>query len=255
MTGEERLSEVRARLDRVCDPELDEPVTDLRFVTDIGIDEAGVVSIAFRLPTYWCAANFAFMMAEDMRREVLRLPWVRGIEVRLGEHMYADRINGGIARGAGFEETFGEDASGDLRDLRRTFLVKAFQRRQEALLRHLLEGGHDPTSLVAMRVDELHALPSDAAGRRLVLRYLDRREVAGGPSHLAFVDAAGARLSAGGLKAYLQEVRRVGVGAEFNAALCRGLLAARFGEDPATAEPSLADFARMPAAAERRSNA
>jgi hypothetical protein len=35
---------------------------------------------------------------------------------------------------------------------------------------------------------------------------------------------------------------RVTINAEFNGALCRGLLAARFNDD---GEPSLADFARM----------
>ena len=66
----EREADVRRALARVDDPELDEPVTDLRFIERVEIDAAGAVSIGFRLPTYWCAANFAFLMADDMRREV-----------------------------------------------------------------------------------------------------------------------------------------------------------------------------------------
>jgi metal-sulfur cluster biosynthetic enzyme len=256
MTDAVRLAEVRARLDRVTDPELDEPVTELRFVTDIDIDAAGRVAIGFRLPTYWCAANFAFMMADDMRREVLTLPWVSGVDICLGEHMYAEQINAGIARGLGFKETFGDAASGDLHDLRRTFLVKAFQRRQEALLRHLLAAGYEPERLVALHGDELAGLPLDAAGRALALRYLERRAVAADAGGLAFVDPDGGALSADSLGSYLQDIRRIGIGAEFNAALCKGLLAARFGEAPpestaANGEPGLFDFARMAPTAER----
>ena len=60
---------------------------------------------------------------------------------------------------------------------------------------------------------------------------------------LAFVDARGNQLVAENLAAYLQALGRVTINAEFNGALCRGLLAARFNED---GEPSLYDFARMP---------
>jgi hypothetical protein len=45
---------------------------------------------------------------------------------------------------------------------------------------------------------------------------------------LAFVDAGGARLKTDSLAAYVSSLRRVGVNAEFNSALCRGLLSVRF---------------------------
>ena len=44
----------------------------------------------------------------------------------------------------------------------------------------------------------------------------------------AFVDAAGLPLSAERFAAYVSGLRRVGVNAEFNSALCRGLLSVRF---------------------------
>jgi hypothetical protein len=47
-------------------------VTDLRFIEHLTVDQDGTVSIGFRLPTYWCAANFAFLMAGDMQRESAR---------------------------------------------------------------------------------------------------------------------------------------------------------------------------------------
>ena len=83
----------------VTDPELDEPVTELEFVTRADVDADNCVHIEFRLPTYWCAANFSFLMADDMRSAVRALPWVDDVSVVLGEHMYADKINAGLAAG------------------------------------------------------------------------------------------------------------------------------------------------------------
>jgi metal-sulfur cluster biosynthetic enzyme len=235
----EREAEVRHALDRVTDPELDEAVTDLRFIEYLTVDPDGDVAIGFRLPTYWCAANFAFLMADDMRREVGSLPWVRHVRVTLGEHMYGDKINHGLANGLSFQATFGSDASASLDELRRTFLIKAFQRRQETLLRQLLSAGQGPEEIVSMTVTELEAANDD-----VTRRYLARRQVCAAPNEtLAFIDVHGAALIANDLSAYLQTLGRVTINAEFNGALCRGLLAQRFNE---TGEPTLYDFARMP---------
>ena len=226
----DRKAEVWARLQTVTDPELDEPVTDLEFVTRADVDEENRVHIDFRLPTYWCAANFSFLMADDMRLAVRELSWVSEVTVVLGEHMYADKINAGLAQGLSFRETFGSEADGDLDELRRTFLIKAFQRRQESLLTHLLEEGHEARALVDLTLDELMALKTGAAGERLIARYCERRPivVAADPGARAFVDADGDRLQVETLPVYVRALRRVNVNAEFNSALCRGLLHARF---------------------------
>jgi metal-sulfur cluster biosynthetic enzyme len=226
----ERTAEVWARLQSVIDPELDESVTELGFVTGVEVDAGGRVRIDFRLPTYWCAANFAFLMADDMRIAVAALPWVTKVTVGLGEHMYADEINRGVAAGLSFQATFGDEASGELEEVRRTFMVKAFQRRQEALLTYLLNHGHEPTALLQLSVVELAALPCDSAGHRLVERYLERRTVVrSSADEMGFVDHDGASLDAGQIHAYLRALRRIGVNAEFNSAMCRGLLATRYG--------------------------
>lgn len=238
----EREAAVRQALDRVTDPELDEPVTDLRFIERLTVDQDGGVVIGFRLPTYWCAANFAFLMADDMRRAVGALPWVHDVQVTLGEHMYADKINHGLAHGLSFQATFGNEASAELDELRRTFLVKAFQRRQEALLRYLIERGHQPAG---MGLIDLQALPLDEAGAKLRTRYLEKRDTCASPDEpRAFVDCRGNPIEE--LAPYLRALERVSINAEFNGALCRGLLAARFNED---GEPTLLEFARMPSRA------
>jgi metal-sulfur cluster biosynthetic enzyme len=227
---QDRRAEVWACLQGVTDPELDESVTELNFVSKIDVDPENRVYIEFRLPTYWCAANFSFLMADDMRRAVNALDWVESVSVVLGEHMYADKINAGLAKGLSFQETFGAEADGSLDDLRQTFLVKAFQRRQVALLNHLIGMGYSPEAIVSLTLTELGCLPVDDEGEKLVRRFLERRAVVGllGADEPAFVDAKGAGVKADGFAAYVSGLRRVGINAEFNGALCRGLLSVRF---------------------------
>ena len=56
----------------VRDPELDEPITELRFVTACEVSPAGDVEVRLRLPTPQCAPNFAYLMAADARAAVRR---------------------------------------------------------------------------------------------------------------------------------------------------------------------------------------
>src|SRR5260370_30734483 len=214
--NDDRQTEIWACLQGVMDPELDESVTDLNFVTKADVDSESRIHIEFRLPTYWCAANFSFLMADDMRRAVGALDWVKGVSVVLGEHMYADKINAGLASGLSFQETFGAEADGNLDDLRQTFLVKAFQRRQVALLNHLVGVGHAPETIVGLTLMELGCRTADDDGQQLSCRSVGRRAVVGPlrADEPAFVDAEGARLKTVGFAAYISGRRRVCVNAE-----------------------------------------
>ncbi len=227
-----REAEVLAQLATVTDPELDEPVTDLGFVEEVTVGADGAVSIDFRLPTYWCAANFAYMMAEDMRDAVATLPWVTRVVPRLQEHMCADEVNRGVAEGLEFGAAFGEAGDDDsLANLRTTFRRKAFQGRQEALLRTLLAQGLGKAALVAMTVEALESTAvAEAEGADLLRRYLEMRARVGGPAgpdDRAFATAEGAPLTEAGFDEHLRTLASVRIAMEFNGALCRGLLAAR----------------------------
>ncbi len=227
--------EVRAALALVSDPELDESVVELGFVTKIEVDDQGGVDICFRLPTYWCAANFAFLMADDMRRAAAELPWVTRVAVQLVEHMNDAQINQGLAHGLSFDQTFGNEASGNLDEVRHIFALKAYQRRQEKLLRHLLEADYAASELAQLGLGQLSTLQLDLEGQKLRTRYLAYRHVVAtvvpAASSLAFVDTAGAAIAAEALPVYLRGLRLVSVNTDFNGALCRGLLAARYGAD------------------------
>ncbi len=227
-----KSEEVWRQLATVVDPELDESVTDMKFISRVDVDASDCVHIDFRLPTYWCAANFAFLMADDMRTALRTLPWVKDTNIVLGEHMYADKINHGVANGLSFQATFGDEADGNLDDVRRTFLVKAFQRRQEALIKHLMsnEASAEDISTLTMGELETHSAAANGEGQKLIVRYKERRAVVGPYSHetLAFVTTGGQPLEPGSLPGYMLALRRVRANAEFNGALCRGLLEARF---------------------------
>ncbi len=249
-------AEVWACLGRVVDPELDEAITDLGFVERASVSSSGEIEVAFRLPTYWCSPNFAFLMTEDIHRELAALPWAARVTVRLLDHMWGEEIAAGVSQGRGFAEIFGDLADGQsLDELREKFAAKAFQRRQEAVLQGLRELGHTDAAIVAMRLADLDGLDfgtSEAA--RQLPRYralLLDRGLAFRPRDLAFRNLAGAALTAAGLPDYLAELRGVRINMEFNGALCRGLARARYHERAPGEEPTLVDFMLGPVPAPR----
>src|SRR5205085_11223168 len=67
---------IYAAIADVLDPELDEPLVRLGFIDRIQVDGPDV-TITFKLPTYWCAPNFAYLMASDLRKKVRTVPGVR----------------------------------------------------------------------------------------------------------------------------------------------------------------------------------
>jgi metal-sulfur cluster biosynthetic enzyme len=246
-----REAQVWARLDLVDDPELDEPLTALGFVEQVRVSEEGDVDVAFRLPTYWCAPNFAFLMAEDIRREVAALTWVKAVTVRILDHLWGEEIADGVNRGRSFAQVFGGLTDGrDLGELRATFAGKAFLRRQEAVLGALRGSGLDDARIVAMRLGELDALDlPDAEGPKQKARYREallRLGLAEDAGDLAFPTARGEPIPADGLPAHLAALRSVRLNMEFSAALCRGLARARYRERAPGAEPDLIDFMQGP---------
>jgi hypothetical protein len=84
-----------------------------------------------------------------------------------------------------------------------------------------------------MSVADLAAVAADAELASLIERYMQRRGEPGefDAASPAFVDEAGHPLTAAALGQHLRRLRSVTVNMEFNGALCRGLLAARFGEE------------------------
>src|SRR3954454_16616526 len=156
-------------LSAVHDPELDEPITSLRFVSSCEVSDDGDVEVVLRLPTPQCAPNFAYLMAADARNVVRRLPAVRQVTVRLEDHYTGDEINAAVDRGDGFGGAFpGETDDDDLSLLRAVFQRKALLARQSRVCEALLAEGFTADRLVALRVADLPDYPD--AHRCLLLR-------------------------------------------------------------------------------------
>src|ERR1700722_1707503 len=172
MTTGNRTQEVWSALDTVTDPELDESVTSLEFITSVEIQDGNNVLIEFRLPTYWCAPNFAFLMASDMRDAVSEIPWVREAKVQLHDHFSAELINRGVAFPNGFRDAFPGETDDDLSAVRKKFLGKAYERRQELLIRHLLGSGYEPLWITKASLRELVSLPLKPTGAALQNLYV-----------------------------------------------------------------------------------
>ncbi len=220
-------AEILGALSGVRDPELDEPITDLDFVSVLEI-EGDAVSVRLRLPTYFCAPNFAYLMVADARAAVLSVPGVRRARVVLDGHYASGEINGGVNEEKGFDGAFPDETeSPDLEELRSTFRRKSFVARQEKLCRALLVEGHPPAKLAEMRLGEVP--PSEA-----LQEYLERRAELGldvSPEAPLVVDPDGKRVPREAIVQHLRFARTVRVSVEGNAELCRGLLAARYGRD------------------------
>jgi metal-sulfur cluster biosynthetic enzyme len=211
-------------LDRVIDPELDEPITSLRFVSSVEIGRDGDVEIGLRLPTPQCAPNFAFLMAADARNAVRGLPGVRGVTVRLQDHYTGYEINAALARGEGFTGAFpGETADDDLEALRELFQRKALIARQSTLCEALLAGGASVEQVTASRVADLPEQPE--TGRCLQLR--KELGIASEPDSPAFVLPNGEPLVADQLQRWRRTARLVRTSLEANGGICRSLLQAR----------------------------
>jgi metal-sulfur cluster biosynthetic enzyme len=231
----DQLAEVRAALDTVTDPEIDESVTALEFISSLKVSDDNHVSVEFRLPTYWCAPNFAFLMASDMRDAVAGLSWVNGVSVRLLDHFSAEMINRGVALRQGFRDAFPGESDDDLKVVRQKFLGKAFERRQELLMRHLLCKGQTSEGLTKLIMRELMDLSLDSEGARLRTLYRfawQRLWPAWDEGKLAFVTLDGEPLDPGNLSGYLRRLAGVRRNAEFNGQICRSLLAERKAELP-----------------------
>jgi metal-sulfur cluster biosynthetic enzyme len=211
-------------LGEVHDPELDEPITSLGFVTSCAVSPDGDVEIVLRLPTPQCAPNFAYLMATDARNAVGRLPGVGRIDVSLEDHYTSDEINAAVAQGEGFTGAFpGETDDDHLDALRELFQRKALVARQARLCEALLANGATPADVTAYRVADL---PDNADARRC-LELRGQLGLGCEPGSPAFVAPNGEPLAADELTLWLRKARLVRTSLDVNGSICRSLLQIR----------------------------
>jgi metal-sulfur cluster biosynthetic enzyme len=224
------VADLRARildaLSAVYDPELDEPITRLRFVSSIEVSCDGDADVLLRLPTPQCAPNFAFLMGADARRVVAAVQGVRRATIRFEDHYTGEEINLALRGGAGFTGAFpGETDDDDLESLRAIFTRKALIGRQATVCERMLSEGCSENAVLLATVSELPDMPQ--ARRALQLRaQLGLRADPGAP---AFVQPGGEPVGADGLRRWLRGAQLVRLSLEANGGICRDLLRARHG--------------------------
>ena len=230
-----RRADLLARLGRVTDPELDRSMVEMGFLSEVSVD-GGEVLVRFALPTYWCAGNFAFMMAADLKAAAESAAWVRTARIELTDHYAEGEINRAVAAGEPFERAFPGEPAGSLSALRREFARKSFLGRQAALLRGLLQT-RKPDEIARLTVRDLGELAGgDGETAADARRYLDARRPAAGAAEdgaPAFVDCEGKALKPEEMEARLKMIRRFRRAADANAAVCGAYLEARRAEKPA----------------------
>lgn len=225
------VARLLAALDSVRDPELDEPITSLGFVAACSISPDGDAEIRLRLPTYFCAPNFAYLMAADAFDAVTALPGVRAARVLLTDHFAADAINSGVAAQAGFVQSFSGEAAGELDELRTDFLRKAVLAGTDQVCRalhacDLVPAGAD--GLERLRSLTLAEIPPSPAADRLRRRRAELGLPAGDDALLLIDPASGEPVNPDAVPMHLRRARLTAVSIEANASICRGMLRHRY---------------------------
>ncbi|HUZ56200.1 MAG TPA: iron-sulfur cluster assembly protein [Streptosporangiaceae bacterium] len=219
-------SRLLAALEAVRDPELDEPITSLGFVASCTISADGDAQVRLRLPTYFCAPNFAFLMVADAYDAVSATPGVRSTEVVLEDHFASDAINGGVAARAGFARSFDGEAVGELHELRADFLRKAVLAGTDQVCRPLVAAGTDPSALAGLTLGQA---PPSAALTRLRQRRAELGLPAGDDAPLLIDQETGAPLPGESVPMHLRRAHTTRISIEANTGICRGMLRHRYG--------------------------
>lgn len=238
-------SAVLAALATVRDPELDEPLTDLGFVRSVAIDDEGV-EVHLRLPTSFCAPNFAYLMVSDAVDALSAVPGTGTVRVLLDDHHDSDKINTGVAARLGYVGTFGVEAESGLDELRRTFQRKAHTAAMERCCRMMLT--QRSWTIEELGFLELHDIPEGPQRDALERRRSDIGLPTDGRARV-LVDHDGTGVAQEDTALFLRLAAATRISIDGNAHFCRGLLATRYGDDPRTGgepAPVVTDLRRQP---------
>jgi len=225
---------VLSALETVRDPELDEPVTSLGFVSSCTVSGDGLVEVHLRLPTYFCAPNFAWLMVADAYEAVRAVRGVRMAAVMLDDHFASDTINAGVAARAGFASSFEGLAEAELDELRDDFVRKAVMAGTDRVCRPLLASGRTPDELAAMTLGQAPPTPELF---RLRERRAELRLPADDGAPLLINPANGEAVGVAELPLHLRRARLTAVNQEANSGVCRGMLQVRY---PDQRQPTVA---------------
>lgn len=228
--------EINLVLDNVLDPELDASVSELGFAKITSIEDTSV-TIELRLPTFFCSANFAWIMCSDAKVAVEKLSWVTHAKIILIDHFAMKKINHGVQNGLSFDEVFGLSKVENFEQMRMAFKEKAFAKRQAELIDELRKLKIDRARICSLSVPQLRLLENKGASQKefskLLESYLDIRLELFSKDKLpefAITRLNGSPLEQHELLDYLREVRRISGSILANGEMCRILMKERYSD-------------------------
>ena len=230
-------ADIHAALSRVRDPELDEPITDLGFVCAVEVNGADA-HVRLRLPTAFCAPNFAYLMVADAMDAVREVPGIGNVSIFLDDHVDSTKINAGVAAGLGFAGTFPDETESGLEALRQVFRAKAHLASIERLVASLMRD--HGVLLEDLPHLSLGAVPDSPMATALRHRRADLG-LSLDPDAYVLVDEHGERWDTTSLAVQLRFAKATRISIDGNAHFCRGLLRTRYPESAAHQQPRKQD--------------
>jgi metal-sulfur cluster biosynthetic enzyme len=219
------VSAALAALATVRDPELDTPITAMGFVASCVVSCEGRAVVRLRLPTFYCAPNFSYLMAADSYDALMAVPGITAAEIILEDHFAANEINAGVAAQAGFVASFNGEAVAELGELRTHFLRKAVLAGTHQVARPLVDAGATPADLVSLTLGEV---PPSTDLERLRQRRTDLGLPAGDDAWLLLDPATGERIPEQSVPLHLRKARVTQASIDANTSICSGMFKARY---------------------------
>ena len=87
------MEEISKELDKVVDPEIGMPITEMHLVDEIQIDPDGEVLIKYHLTAPFCPPIFAEDIGHNIRNLTAKLQGVKKVTVLLSGHVMMNEIN------------------------------------------------------------------------------------------------------------------------------------------------------------------
>jgi metal-sulfur cluster biosynthetic enzyme len=87
------VEQVEKELEKVVDPEIGLPITEMHLVDEIRIQDDGEVSVKYHLTAPFCPPIFAEDIGMNIRQLTLKLEGVKKVTVILHGHALANEIN------------------------------------------------------------------------------------------------------------------------------------------------------------------
>jgi len=85
-------NKIEKALEKVYDPEIGVPITEMKLVEKIDIRDGEIV-VDYHLSMPYCPPMFAIKIGQDIKKTVSGIEGVKSIKVNLKNHYLADQIN------------------------------------------------------------------------------------------------------------------------------------------------------------------